>query len=387
MNSLDLPPVALLTETDPLVAMDLVEALEQGGYRVLGPFATVAEALPRLGSEPPTLAIIDIMLGDGSCAELARELRRRGIPFIVHSAWGQDEPLAVDFQGAPWVSKPAMLVDVVALCDELSLAPAESARETTGSVQTPPIRLVSSVNRMGNPFVRKLESLTPLSDADRTVLERISANPRILPPHADLIREGDRPDGVFLVMDGLVCRHKTLSDGQRQIMAFLVPGDFCDLDVALLKRMDHTLTTFSLCRVVHLTPETIKDLMDHHPQIARALRMATLVDEATLREWLVNLGCRSSMGRLAHLFCELLVRLRVVGAASENSYALPLTQADLANTTGITTVHVNRTLQKMREEKLIELKRGRLTILDLPRLQKIAAFEPSYLHLGERSAA
>jgi len=160
-----------------------------------------------------------------------------------------------------------------------------------------------------NPLIRKLEGFTTLSDADRALLGRISADPRAVGPHTDLVREGDKPDGVFLVLDGMACRHKHRANGQRQIMAYLLPGDLCDLDVALLDRMDHTITTLSACKVVRIAPETVAGILNQHPQIARGLRMSTLVDEATLREWLMNVGCRSALERVAHLFCELLVRL------------------------------------------------------------------------------
>ncbi|MHC2017730.1 helix-turn-helix domain-containing protein [Methylobacterium sp. CM6247] len=380
------PPAVLLAEADASVAMDLSDTLEQKGYRVLGPFATGAETLSSLMRETPTLAIIDVVLKDGACTELARELRQRGISFLVHSACRPDRSFVPDCQGVPWLSKPALAEDVVAMCDQLSLSSPVATIAPASRPQITPEQPLTPVSS-GNPFVRKLESLATLSDAERAVLERISAKPRNVPAHTALVREGDKPDGVFLVMDGFVCRQKHQSDGESPIMAYLLPGDICDLDVALLDRMDHTITTVSSCRIVHITPETIAELMRDHPGIARALRMSKLVDEATLREWLVNINCRSALSRMAHLFCELLTRMKAVGHAVEDSCVLPLTQTVLGSTTGLTTVHVNRTLQAMRREELITFKGGRLTVLDLPRLKKMASFKPNYLHLGRRSAA
>jgi CRP-like cAMP-binding protein/ActR/RegA family two-component response regulator len=377
MVRMDRQPVVLLAESDAVIGMDLSDALERAGYRVLGPVNTAAEALRLLVQEKPTIAVIDVILKDGRCTELAHTLRRLDVPFLVHSGSQQDERLASEFQGAAWLSKPALSTDVVISVNEL----AASALAQAAAVRPP------KLDTTANPLIRKLEGFTTLSDGDRVILARISAETRLVAPGTDLVREGDKPEGVFLVMAGMACRHKLRANGARQIMAYLVPGDLCDLDVVLLSRMDHTISTLSNCRVARLAPETVVDLLENHPRITRALRKAQLVDEATLREWLVNVGRRSAPERLAHLFCELLVRLEVVGCASEDAYELPVTQVDLADTTGLTSVHVNRTLRELRQKGLIELRRGRLRILDLPRLQALAEFRPDYLHLGDQAAA
>ena len=238
-----------------------------------------------------------------------------------------------------------------------------------------------------NALIRKLASLAVLTDGDQDVLETVSRVAKTVPAGTDLIREGDRPDGVYLVMEGIACRYKLRSSGARQIMAYLVPGDFCDLDVAYLKAMDHSLATLSACRVVRIDLDTISDLTENHPSIVHALRLATLVDEATLREWLVNLGRRSALERVAHLLCELLLRFEAVGQVSSDSYALPIHHRDLADTVGLTSVHLNRTLQNLRDEGLIGLEGQQVKILDLPRLTKLAEFKSNYLHLGEQRVA
>jgi CRP-like cAMP-binding protein/ActR/RegA family two-component response regulator len=383
MDQIARQPIVLLAEPDAMVGIDLSDTLEQAGYRVLGPYPTALEALAAMEHESPTLAIIDVVLRDGDCTVLEHALRQRGIPFLVHSGLQQDEPRALNFQGVPWLTKPAAPRDVVTLVDELalvSLAPKSDAAVA-------PVRVVQAAQNRGNPLIRKLEGFVTLSEADRAILERISANTRLLGPRVDLINEGDTPDGVLLVMEGIVCRHKVRGNGARQIMAYLVPGDLGDLDVALLKTMDHSISTLSACKVVRVPAETIAELMQHHPQIARALRMSALVDEATLREWLVNVGCRSAIERIAHLFCELLVRMRVVGRTEGDSFELSVTQGELGDTTGLSNVHVNRSLQVLRRRGLIELKGRRLTILNLPRLRATAEFKSNYLHLGERTAA
>src|SRR5919199_5921213 len=168
-------------------------------------------------------------------------------------------------------------------------------------------------NPTSNPLILKLESLATLSADDRAVLERISAKPQLVPARTDLIREGDKPDGVYLILDGIACRYKLRASGARQIMAYLVPGDCGDPDVAMLKAMDHSIGTLSDCQVVRIDLAAIQNLLEKHPQIAGALRKAQLVDEATLREWLVNVGRRSADERIAHLFCELLWRAGPLG--------------------------------------------------------------------------
>lgn len=382
MNPIAQKPLALIAEGDALVGADLSDALERAGYRVLGPFATTEEALAAIEQESPTVAVVDVVLRDGVCTALESKLRQRGIPFLVHSGVQPADPRALGFKDVPWLSKPALPEDVVALLDELTSQPRPMGTTATATVPFTPV-----VEIKRNPLVRKLEGFVALSETDRAILEQISANPRLFGPRVDLIREGDRPDGVLLVMDGMACRHKIRGNGARQITAYLVPGDLCDLDVALLSTMDHTISTLSACKVVRIAPETIADLMQHHPQVARALRMSTLVDEATLREWLVNVGCRSAAERIAHLFCELLVRLRAVDRTEGDSFELPVTQAELADTTGLSHVHANRSLQELRRQGLIELKGRRLTILNLPRLRAIAEFRSNYLHLGNRIAA
>ena len=236
------------------------------------------------------------------------------------------------------------------------------------------------------PLLRKLEGYGPLPEADKAALRALGAGAHRVAAGTDLIREGDEPSGVFLVLEGFACRYKLRATGARAIMAYLVPGDFCDLDVALLPRMDHSLATLSTCRVARVALDTTAELLQR-PALARTLRMATLVDEATAREWLVNVGRRSGIERLAHLFCELHARLAVVGLTAGDSYDLPITQAELADTTGQTGVHVNRTLGELRRQGLIELGQQRLTILDMPRLRALAEFRSNYLHLGDEAAA
>ena len=192
-------PLVLLAEADALVAEDLGDALNQAGYRVLGPFATTAEALAAIEWESPALAVLDVKLRDSVCTALGQELRQRGVPILVHSGLQQDDPCTLGFRGLPWLSKPALPNDVVALLAEMASQTASGGTEAAASVSE-----LQLAEERGNPFIRKLEGFVTLSDADRAILERISTHTRLLGPRVDLIREGDKPDGIFLVMAGMV---------------------------------------------------------------------------------------------------------------------------------------------------------------------------------------
>lgn len=237
--------------------------------------------------------------------------------------------------------------------------------------------------RNASPLVAKLETIATLSEADRAALSAVARDAREMGARRNIIREGDRPEHVHLMVDGWAARYKLLPDGARQITAFLIPGDFCDLHVSLLGEMDHSIATLTRAHVVHIPRRKIDDLTER-PAIARAFWWATLVDEAVLRNWIVNIGRRDAYEAVGHLMCELYLRMRNVGLTTEHSFELPLTQEEIADALGLTSVHVNRTLQRMRSEGLISLKRGALTIHDYGRLQEAAGFNPNYLHIERR---
>lgn len=236
---------------------------------------------------------------------------------------------------------------------------------------------------MFSPLIRRLGHGAELLQPD---CERLSylAPTRRVEAYQNIIRQGDRPENVHLILGGIACRYKVLRDGSRQIMALLVPGDFCDLHVAILGAMDHGIASLSPCIVADLSRATIVDLIENYPRIAHALSWAALVDAAVLREWLVNIGQRETNQRLAHLICELRIRLQVAGIGDAGSYQLPIIQRDLADVMGVTSVHINRTLQFLREEGLITLRSRRLNIPNVERLEAYCDFDPSYLHLVKR---
>ena len=232
-------------------------------------------------------------------------------------------------------------------------------------------------------LILKLQGYTHLSQEDRAALTSLAGHPiQEVQPRRDLIREGDEPKAVRLILSGWACSYKGLPDGRRQIVGLFVPGDFCDLNVFILKEMDYSIGAITRVGYVLIAPEELDQITQDRPRIAQALLWHELVNTSVQREWLLNVGQRSAFERIAHLLVEMFLRLREVGLADGRSCEFPITQTDLAEATGLTAVHVNRTLQELRREGLIELAQKRLTIPDLAALQRTAMFNPNYLHLG-----
>ncbi|HYI40806.1 MAG TPA: Crp/Fnr family transcriptional regulator [Allosphingosinicella sp.] len=204
------------------------------------------------------------------------------------------------------------------------------------------------------------------------------------PEGRTLVRTGTTVSHSTLLVEGIVCRYKDLADGQRQIMELHVAGDFVDLHGFLLKQLDHNLGAMTAVRVAMVPHDALRGITETHPHLGRMLWFSTLLDASIHREKILSIGRRSALARIAHIFCELLVRLRIVGLADDKGYALPLTQADLADVTGLTSVHVNRMLKKLRDDNLLTFRGGRVTIGDWERLQRVAEFDPTYLHLERR---
>ena len=231
----------------------------------------------------------------------------------------------------------------------------------------------------------KLEMGGSLGEGDREVLGALCHDVREVPAHSDIVREGDSPAFVHLMVEGWAGRYKILPDGARQITALLIPGDFCDAHVTVLREMDHSVLALTPSKVAYIPHEAIEGLPLLHPGLARALWWTSLVDEAVLRAWIVNLGRRDAHERVAHLLCELHLRLANVGLVQNDHFALPLTQEVLADALGLTAVHINRVLQRLRGEGLLTLTGRVLNILDGAGLRRASGFNPNYLHPKRRS--
>ena len=228
---------------------------------------------------------------------------------------------------------------------------------------------------------RKLENFTALDEADRGSLRQLVTLGKPVAAASDLILEGDAPEHVFLFVAGWGYRYKVTPEGKRQILAFLLPGDICDIHIYILKQMDHAIGMLSDGIVVPVPKGDLMALMETHPRIQQGIWWATLQDEAVLREWLVNVGQRPALERMAHLFCELYLRMRAIGQLGRGGIEMPFTQQVLADALGMTPVHVNRTLQKMRADGLVRVQARHLEILDFSKLADISGFTCNYLHL------
>ena len=188
-----------------------------------------------------------------------------------------------------------------------------------------------------------------------------------------------------LLLEGFLCRYKDLSDGQRQITHIHVPGDFADLHGFTLKHLDHSVMTLTPCKIAKAPHDRILKITEKYPHLTRVFWFSTNLDACIHREWEVSLGRRRALERTAHLFCELQVRLQIVGLADETGYAFPLTQTELAECLGLTSVHVNRVLRELRERQLIEFRGGRVSITDFKALKAVAEFDPAYLYMELRN--
>jgi CRP-like cAMP-binding protein len=195
------------------------------------------------------------------------------------------------------------------------------------------------------------------------------------------VREGDRPTESTLMIEGFCGRYSTFADGRRQFTALHIAGDFVDLHSFLLKPMDHGVVALSPCRIVTFPHAALREITEQFPHLTRVLWFSTLIDAAIHRAWLVSMGRRAALAHMAHLLCELLLRLHVVGLAEGRSFNFPLTQQELADILGLSMVHVNRVIQDLRAKKLVAWRSGRVSILDWEGLVALAEFDPTYLHL------
>ena len=237
------------------------------------------------------------------------------------------------------------------------------------------------MQKSADHVVKKLRAFGTLSDASEAALVALGKQSgRELEAGKDIIREGEDPREVYLILEGWACRYKMLDDGRRQIMAYFVPGDLCDLHVYILKEMDHSIGAVTPVRYARVSAQQLEELCDDHPRVARALWWDTLVSASIQREWTVSLGQRTAYESLAHMCCELYLRLRLVGLAENGRCDFPLKQQDLADALGLTPTHLSRVIRKLNDSGMATLKRRILWVKDLDALKEAGSFNPNYLH-------
>jgi CRP-like cAMP-binding protein len=204
---------------------------------------------------------------------------------------------------------------------------------------------------------------------------------RPVPPRVDLLRQGECTGPLHLLLEGWAIRYKTLEDGRRQILSVLLPGDIFDINGHLANSMDHSIATLTAVRLAVLDDDFLDVARARHPDLEKLLWCDMHVSAATQRERSTSLGQRTARERMAHLLCELFVRQRSVRLVSGKTCAFHLTQTELAEALGMTPVYVNRTLQDLRRDGVIQLEQKTLTVNDLPRLAALALFDPGYLKI------
>ena len=235
---------------------------------------------------------------------------------------------------------------------------------------------------MTNPLTLKLEQFTRLAEDERRQIDELFSGPtQTYAPRETIIADGKHVDEIHLVLSGMAARSKELADGSRQIMAFLIPGDLCDVEVFVLDAMDHDIVAVSQTTCAVVSASRMEETLTKASRLTKALWWSTMTDSAVLRERIIDHGRRDARERLAHLLYEMLVRYRVVGEAADDSFPFAVTQQELADATGLTAVHVNRTLKQLRDDGLVDTRDGRATVLDARRLKRVARFNAAYLHL------
>lgn len=225
----------------------------------------------------------------------------------------------------------------------------------------------------------RIKLVADLSQRESASLTELLDNVKYAARGWVVIHEGEQPSSLSLLLDGWALRCKFMANGSRQVLGVILPGDFCNRQIVAPGEMDHMVVSATEVAVATFSRDQLHTLLRSSQGLAQSFWRFSSVDEAIQRAWLTSLGRRDARARIAHLFCELYVRLQWIGLATEGRYRFPLTQEDVADISGLTPVHVNRMLKGLRHDGLISLHKGNLTIFDFPGLSRLAEFNPSYL--------
>jgi len=235
-------------------------------------------------------------------------------------------------------------------------------------------------------LVKRLGGYFTLDKEDIAAIARLPATSRRHEAGQYLLREGDRPKTCAFLLTGFVFRHKIVGDGGRQIVAISVPGDFVDVQNILLDTSDHNIQALTHADVAHVQIEDLVAIAAKRPTIATALWRETLVESSAMREWIANIGRRDARTRTAHLLCELALRCEVMGLGARDTFQLPMTQEQLGDSLGLTSVHVNRTLKTLEDDGLISRTKRLVAVRNWEGLRRAGDFASAYLHIPEKPA-
>lgn len=227
----------------------------------------------------------------------------------------------------------------------------------------------------------QLQTISELTDEQRSALSALPMRTNSFAAGADIASEEEVSTHIGVILSGLAARYKIVGDGKRQILSLHLPGDVPDSQSLYLDHMDHGLVALSPCRVGFVAHDAVRDLVERDPKLGAVLIKQAMIDGSIFREWIANVGRRQGLTRVAHLFCELFVRLRVLGLSQDNVILLPLTQSELGDATGMSAVHVNRVMQQLRAARLLSSRGNQHTVVDWPGLRRVGDFSPAYLHL------
>jgi CRP-like cAMP-binding protein len=230
------------------------------------------------------------------------------------------------------------------------------------------------------PLIHRWSRYTKLSAEDRGAIQALPFTRKTFGKDTFLVREGQKAGDCTLLLRGFAFRQKLLRNGGRQIISFHIPSEFIDLQNGLLAIADHNVQSLNRCEAAIIPKQALMEVADTHSAIRKAMWIDTLIDASVFREWVVNVGRRDSRARIAHLLCELALRLKASGEGEDDTFEFPLTQEQLADATGLTPVHTNRTLQSLRKDSLIQLTSRSLTVMDWSRLREVGDFDELYLH-------
>lgn len=238
------------------------------------------------------------------------------------------------------------------------------------------------------PLLRKLQYRVNFDSDDRAALLALPHTVKQLEQHDYIVRDGQPAECATVLLSGYCVRHKLAGNGHRQIVSIHMKGEAVDLQNSLLKIADHNVQMLTLGKVAMIPREAVIRLAFERPTIGKALWLETLVDGSIFREWITNVGRRDARTRISHLLCEFSLRLKLAGLGERTNYELPMTQEQLADATGLTPVHVNRTIKSLEADGLIDRTSARSIVIgDWRKLADTGDFQSAYLHLNEGDAA